>query len=68
MARPVNLRTKIRINLEIQPEIKDAIDYIQIKMNMDSKTEVIRRAVLLLRRVVDSDCQLIVDGKGISIF
>lgn len=67
MARPKMLKPKAKLNVELPAEVKKAITDIQLSQHMDGMSEVIRRAVLLLERVIEGDCHLYIDGKEVII-
>ena len=49
----VNLRDRVRLNLEVQQDVKDRLDELQERTHASSLTEVIRRALALYNLVVD---------------
>ena len=48
-----NLREKVRLNLEIHPDVKARLDDLQERTQAASLTEVIRRSLALYNLVVD---------------
>ena len=48
-----NLREKVRLNLEIHPDVKARLDDLQDRTQAASLTEVIRRSLALYNLVVD---------------
>ena len=48
-----NLRERVRLNLEIHPDVKARLDDLQNRTHAASLTEVIRRSLALYNLVVD---------------
>lgn len=63
MARPKVDSPKIRMNLDVRPEVKDLIETLKVEVHADSMSEVVRRAVLLydhMRTRTESGAKIII--------
>jgi len=48
---------RIRLSLDIEPEIKDRLEWLKHQSKLSSITEVVRRALALFHMVLDNQAQ-----------
>jgi len=53
MPRPPREVSKVRVNLDLHPEVKTLLEEVRDEIHADSMSEVVRRAVLAYRKLLD---------------
>lgn len=55
MTRPARVVKKIRVNLDMHPDVKEQVEALKERLNADSMGEVIRRAVAVYQILLDAN-------------
>jgi hypothetical protein len=66
MARPAPKVSKVRMNLEVHPDIKQLLEELKDETHSESMNEIIRRAVLMYAGLVRSNNPMIIEILAIA--